>query len=112
MDGTELRPSPIMCGRVPWTQQVTERTSSPTQRNLMTAAVRTSNMAHQTSTFPSALPGSSSYQLPKMGSGRLKNGWGFNSTVSLQSGQPYQFNYNFEDDFSGSGEGDDRARIS
>ena len=52
-----------------------------------------------------------SYQLPKMGSGRLKNGWGFNSTVSLQSGQPYQFNYNFEDDFSGSGEGDDRPDI-
>jgi len=39
---------------------------------------------------------------------RLKNGWGLISTVTLQSGQPFQFNYNFEDDFSGSGEGDDR----
>jgi hypothetical protein len=39
---------------------------------------------------------------------RLKNGWGFNSSVTLQSGQPFQFNYNFEDDYSGSGEGDDR----
>jgi hypothetical protein len=52
------------------------------------------------------------YQLPKIGDGgRLKNGWGFDSTVSLQSGQPFQFNYNFEDDFSGSGEGDDRPDI-
>jgi hypothetical protein len=52
------------------------------------------------------------YQLPKMGDGgRLKNGWGFDSTLSLQSGQPFQFNYNFEDDFSGSGEGDDRPDI-
>jgi len=34
-----------------------------------------------------------------------------NSTVSLQSGQPFQFNYNFEDDFSGSGEGDDRPDV-
>jgi hypothetical protein len=39
---------------------------------------------------------------------RLKNGWGIISTVTLQSGQPFQFNYNFESDFSGSGEGDDR----
>jgi hypothetical protein len=53
------------------------------------------------------------YDLPKMGGGwqRLKNGWGLNSTVSLQSGQPFQFNYNFEDDFSGSGEGDDRPDV-
>jgi hypothetical protein len=52
------------------------------------------------------------YQLPKIGNGgRLKNGWGFDSTLSLQSGQPFQFNYNFEDDFSGSGEGDDRPDI-
>jgi hypothetical protein len=53
------------------------------------------------------------YELPKMGGGmqRLKNGWGFNSTVSLQSGQPFQFNYNFEDDFSGSGTGFDRPDV-
>jgi hypothetical protein len=51
------------------------------------------------------------YQFPKVRGGRLRNGWGFDSTVSLQSGQPYQFNYNFEDDFSGSGEGDDRPDI-
>ena len=42
---------------------------------------------------------------------RLKNGWGFDSTLSLQSGQPFQMNYNFEDDFSGSGEGDDRPDV-
>jgi hypothetical protein len=48
------------------------------------------------------------YQLPKNGSGLLANGWGIDSTLSLQSGQPFQLNYNFEDDFSGSGEGVDR----
>ena len=53
------------------------------------------------------------YQLPTMGGNlaRLKNGWGFDSTVTLQSGQPFQFNYNFEDDFSGSGEGFDRPDV-
>jgi len=53
------------------------------------------------------------YQVPKMGGSwqRLKNGWGFGSTVTLQSGQPFQFNYNFEDDYSGSGEGDDRPDV-
>jgi hypothetical protein len=51
-----------------------------------------------------------SYDLPKMSGGheRLKNGWGINSAVTLQSGQPFQFNYNFEDDFSGSGNAFDR----
>ena len=53
------------------------------------------------------------YELPKMGGswGRLKNGWGLNSTVTLQSGQPFQFNYNFQDDFSGSGNGFDRPDV-
>jgi hypothetical protein len=51
------------------------------------------------------------YQLPKMGGNKFKNGWGLDSTLSLQSGQPFQFNYNFEDDFSGSGEGFDRPDI-
>lgn len=53
------------------------------------------------------------YQLPNMTGSleKLRNGWGLDSTVSLQSGQPFQFNYNFEDDFSGSGEGDDRPDV-
>jgi hypothetical protein len=53
------------------------------------------------------------YKLPNMGGSmqRLKNGWGFDSTVTLQSGQPFQMNYNFEDDYSGSGEGDDRPDV-
>jgi hypothetical protein len=42
---------------------------------------------------------------------RLKNGWGLNSSVTMQSGQPFQFNYNFWSDFSGSGEGDDRPDV-
>ena len=54
-----------------------------------------------------------SYDLPKMSGSmqRLKNGWGFDSTVSLQSGQPFTLNYNGEDDFSGSGEGFDRPDV-
>jgi len=51
------------------------------------------------------------YELPQSGSSKLRNGWGFSSTLTLQSGQPFQFNYNFEDDFSGSGEGDDRPDL-
>jgi hypothetical protein len=51
------------------------------------------------------------YQVPSMGSGRLKNGWGFSSTITLQGGQPFQMNYNFEDDFSGAGEGIDRPDV-
>ncbi len=51
------------------------------------------------------------YELPKMGAGRLKNGWGFSSSLTLQGGQPFQMNYNFEDDFSGAGEGIDRPDV-
>ena len=53
------------------------------------------------------------YDLPTMGGDwrRLKNGWGMNSSVTLQSGQPFQLNYNFEDDFSGSGTGFDRPDV-
>ncbi len=53
------------------------------------------------------------YQFPKMGGSwqRLKNGWGFDSTLTLQSGQPFHFNYNFQDDFSGSGNAFDRPDV-
>jgi hypothetical protein len=53
------------------------------------------------------------YDIPKMGGGmqRLKNGWGLNSTATLQSGQPFQFNYNGEDDYSGGGGGFDRPDV-
>jgi hypothetical protein len=53
------------------------------------------------------------YELPKMGGNwqRLKNGWGINSILTLQDGQPFQLNYNFEDDFSGSGSGFDRPDV-
>ena len=55
------------------------------------------------------------YDLPKMGGGwqKLKNGWGLGSTLSLQDGQPFQLNYNFgpSNDYSGSGEGDDRPDV-
>jgi hypothetical protein len=53
------------------------------------------------------------YQFPQMGGGwsRLKNGWGVNSTLTLQSGQPYQFNINCLDDFSGGGDCFDRPDV-
>jgi Carboxypeptidase regulatory-like domain/TonB-dependent Receptor Plug Domain len=53
------------------------------------------------------------YELPKMGGGmqKLKNGWGLNSILTLQNGQPFQLNYNFEDDYSGSGSGFDRPDV-
>jgi Carboxypeptidase regulatory-like domain/TonB-dependent Receptor Plug Domain/TonB dependent receptor len=53
------------------------------------------------------------YQFPSFGGSmqRLRNGWGFDSTVSLQSGQPFTLNYNAEDDYSGGGEGYDRPDV-
>jgi hypothetical protein len=33
----------------------------------------------------------------------IRNGWGVNGIVTAQSGQPFTFNFNFEDDFDGSG---------
>ena len=53
------------------------------------------------------------FEFPKMGGdwARLKNGWGMDSTVTLQSGQPFTLNYNFEDDYSGGGDGFDRPDV-
>ena len=53
------------------------------------------------------------YELPKKGGhlARLKDGWGFNSSVNLQSGQPFTLNYNAEDDYSGGGDGYDRPDV-
>jgi len=53
------------------------------------------------------------YELPNRGGSmqRLKNGWGFESTVSLQSGQPFEFAYNCEDDYSGGSECFDRPDV-
>lgn len=53
------------------------------------------------------------FQLPKFSGSmqRLKNGWGMDSTITLQSGQPFTLNYNFEDDFSGGGDGFDRPDV-
>ncbi|MGA7448219.1 MAG: TonB-dependent receptor [Terriglobales bacterium] len=53
------------------------------------------------------------YQLPKMGGSgqKLKNGWGINSVLTLQDGQPFQLNYYYESDYSGGGEGFDRPDV-
>jgi len=47
------------------------------------------------------------YQFPnsKGNLQRLRNGWGLNGIVTVQSGQPFQLNYNFEGDYNGTGEG-------
>jgi hypothetical protein len=46
------------------------------------------------------------YQFPNHNGSwkRLTDGWGINGIVTVQSGQPFQLNYNFEDDYDGSGE--------
>jgi len=53
------------------------------------------------------------YELPKTSGSlaRLKNGWGINGVLNLQDGQPFQLNYDFEGDYSGSGEGFDRPDV-
>ncbi|HEY6370779.1 MAG TPA: TonB-dependent receptor [Candidatus Sulfotelmatobacter sp.] len=53
------------------------------------------------------------YELPKMGGDwqKFKNGWGINGVLTLQDGQPFQLNYNFEDDYSGSSNGFDRPDV-
>jgi hypothetical protein len=53
------------------------------------------------------------YEFPKATGSmqRLKNGWGINSIMTLQSGQPFQFNFNCEDDFSGGGGCFDRPDV-
>ncbi|MGA7218272.1 MAG: hypothetical protein WBX38_08160, partial [Candidatus Sulfotelmatobacter sp.] len=50
------------------------------------------------------------YQLPKSGGSlqKLKNGWGLDGILNLQDGQPWHLNYEFEGEYSGSGEGFDR----
>jgi hypothetical protein len=63
--------------------------------------------------IPKRFTWSFSYQLPTLGGGlqKLKSGWGFDSIVTLQTGQPFTLNYNGEDDYSGSGEGFDRPDV-
>ncbi len=52
------------------------------------------------------------YEFPSFGSNsRLAKGWGVDSVINLQDGQPFSFNYNFEGDYSGSGEGFDRPDV-
>ena len=54
-----------------------------------------------------------SYAFPKRGGSlaRLKSGWGADSSLTLQSGQPFTLNYNYEDDYSGGGGGFDRPDV-
>jgi hypothetical protein len=53
------------------------------------------------------------YELPKRGGSwqRAKNGWGLNSVLTLQDGQPLQLNYFYEGDYSGGGDGFDRPDV-
>jgi hypothetical protein len=50
------------------------------------------------------------YLFPRMGGSmqKLKNGWGLDGILNLQDGQPWHLNYEFEGEYSGSGEGFDR----
>ena len=53
------------------------------------------------------------YEFPNRGGNwqKLKNGWGVNSIITLQGGQPFHLNYNFWDDYSGSGNAFDRPDV-
>jgi hypothetical protein len=53
------------------------------------------------------------YDLPSHGGSmaKLKDGWGFQSSANIQSGQPFTLNYNAEDDYSGGGDGYDRPDV-
>jgi hypothetical protein len=54
------------------------------------------------------------YEFPNPASmKKLTNGWGLNGIVTVQSGQPFHLNYNFEtaDDFDGSGGGFGRPDV-
>jgi hypothetical protein len=42
---------------------------------------------------------------------KLRNGWGMDSAVTVQSGQPFTLNYNGEDDYSGGGDAYDRPDV-
>jgi len=63
--------------------------------------------------IPQRLTWNFSYELPKRGGDwqRLKNGWGIDSVLSMQDGQPFQLNYNGEDDYSGGGDLHDRPDV-
>ena len=54
-----------------------------------------------------------SYEFPsaKGSHAKLTDGWGLDGVLSLQDGQPFSFNYNFEGDYSGAGEGFDRPDL-
>ena len=75
--------------------------------------IRAWSVATRISTFAAASPVNFGYEFPKMSGSwsRLKNGWGVDGVVNLQDGQPFQLNYNFEGDYSGSGEGFDRPDV-
>jgi outer membrane receptor protein involved in Fe transport len=53
------------------------------------------------------------YELPTIGGGwqKLKNGWGLDSAVTIQSGQPFTLNYNGVDDYSGGADIFDRPDV-
>jgi hypothetical protein len=53
------------------------------------------------------------YQFPKMSGSmqKLKNGWGLDGILNLQDGQPFHLTYEFEGEYSGSGEGFDRPDV-
>ena len=47
------------------------------------------------------------YEFPNSADARfkkLRNGWGVNGIVTVQTGQPFHLNYNFQDDYNGTGE--------
>jgi hypothetical protein len=51
------------------------------------------------------------FPIPAGHHAKFTGGWGLDGVLSLQDGQPFQLNYFFEGDYSGSGEGIDRLDV-
>jgi len=51
------------------------------------------------------------YDVPELGAGRWGNGWQLSSVATITSGHPFHVNYDFTDDFSGSGQFFDRPDV-
>ena len=90
----------------------TLRISSPTQPSRTTANTR-AERANSNFDIRRRFSWNLDYQFPKHGGNhaKFKDGWGVDQVVTLQDGQPFSFNYHFEGDYSGSGEGFDRPDI-
>ena len=111
--GMGFLPRRISCGRTPSTTPAIWKTSSPTRRSPTTVWRRNWRMAIRTSTSATASAGTSPTSCPhrRLDGQAERTDGAWTAYSNLQDGQPFNFNYNFEGDYSGSGEGFDRPDV-